>query len=128
MNKPKVFAGASVSALLAICSCVACTPDEKPKETGQIGVVASTAASRIATEATPSKPHKIEVKKSELPKVKRTTQAPKPKKTEETSEPEPKVTYRPGAFCATSKLGEQFTKNGTTYECSGPKPYRWRKI
>jgi hypothetical protein len=34
---------------------------------------------------------------------------------------------KPGAFCATSRLGKTFVKDGTTYECKGPKPYRWRK-
>jgi hypothetical protein len=33
---------------------------------------------------------------------------------------------KPGAFCATSRRGKQFTKRGVTYTCKGPKPYRWR--
>lgn len=33
----------------------------------------------------------------------------------------------PGAFCATSRLGKTFVKDGITYVCEGPKPYRWRK-
>jgi hypothetical protein len=32
----------------------------------------------------------------------------------------------PGAFCATSRLGKHFAKDGVTYTCKGPKPYRWR--
>jgi hypothetical protein len=32
----------------------------------------------------------------------------------------------PGAYCATSRLGKHFTKDGVTYTCKGPKPYRWR--
>ena len=32
----------------------------------------------------------------------------------------------PGAPCATSRLGKWFTRDGVTYVCKGPKPYRWR--
>jgi len=32
----------------------------------------------------------------------------------------------PDGPCATSRLGESFTRDGVTYVCSGPKPYRWR--
>lgn len=35
---------------------------------------------------------------------------------------------KPGAFCATSRLGKRFTNSGVTYECKGPKPYKWRRI
>lgn len=35
---------------------------------------------------------------------------------------------KPNAFCATSRLGKQFKKNGVIYECKGPKPYKWRKV
>lgn len=34
---------------------------------------------------------------------------------------------KPGAFCATNRLGKHFTKDGVTYTCKGPKPYRWRR-
>lgn len=33
---------------------------------------------------------------------------------------------KPGAYCATSRLGMYFVKDGITYTCKGPKPYRWR--
>lgn len=33
----------------------------------------------------------------------------------------------PGAFCATNRLGKSFVKDGVTYTCQGPKPYRWRR-
>jgi hypothetical protein len=32
----------------------------------------------------------------------------------------------PGAPCATNRLGKSFVKDGVTYTCSKPKPYRWR--
>jgi hypothetical protein len=34
---------------------------------------------------------------------------------------------KPGAYCATNRLGKHFTKDGITYTCKGPKPYRWRR-
>lgn len=37
-------------------------------------------------------------------------------------------TGKPGAFCAISRLGASFTKNGVVYTCKGPKPYRWRRV
>lgn len=33
---------------------------------------------------------------------------------------------KPGAYCATNRLGKSFVKDGVTYTCKGPKPYRWR--
>lgn len=33
---------------------------------------------------------------------------------------------KPGAYCATNRVGKHFTKDGVTYTCKGPKPYRWR--
>jgi hypothetical protein len=34
---------------------------------------------------------------------------------------------KPGAYCGASRLGKRFTKDGVTYVCKGPKPYRWRE-
>jgi hypothetical protein len=34
---------------------------------------------------------------------------------------------KPGAFCATSRLGKSFVYKSVTYTCKGPKPYKWRK-
>ncbi|GGN40583.1 hypothetical protein FHR83_007003 [Actinoplanes campanulatus] len=34
---------------------------------------------------------------------------------------------KPGAFCATNRRGQSFTKDGVRYTCKGPKPYRWRR-
>lgn len=63
-----------------------------------------------------------------------------PQITTATPDPEPSITVaeeadptrdlgsgKPGAFCATSRLGKHFTKGGATYTCKGPKPYRWRE-
>lgn len=59
----------------------------------------------------------------------RTTTKTKPRITLEHTVPATKDTkYRPGTYCATSRLGLTFKKNGSTYQCKGPKPYRWRKI
>jgi len=35
---------------------------------------------------------------------------------------------KPGSYCASSRLGKTFKKNGNTYKCGGTKPYRWRKV
>lgn len=32
----------------------------------------------------------------------------------------------PNAPCATNRLGMWFEKDGVTYTCKGPAPYRWR--
>jgi hypothetical protein len=37
-------------------------------------------------------------------------------------------TGEPGAACATNRLGNSFVKDGVTYVCSKPKPYRWRAV
>lgn len=37
------------------------------------------------------------------------------------------VSYTPGAYCSTSRLGKTFVKDGKTYTCKAPKPYRWRR-
>jgi hypothetical protein len=33
----------------------------------------------------------------------------------------------PNASCASNRVGLSFIKNGVTYTCKGPKPYRWRR-
>ncbi len=37
------------------------------------------------------------------------------------------VSYTPGGYCATNRLGKPFRKDGVTYTCKAPKPYRWRR-
>lgn len=33
----------------------------------------------------------------------------------------------PNGPCSTDRLGASFERDGVTYTCSGPLPYRWRK-
>lgn len=43
-------------------------------------------------------------------------------------DPSDLATPRPGGYCATKSLGKTFVKDGVTYRCSAPKPYRWRRV
>lgn len=52
---------------------------------------------------------------------------PAPRSVIPTNDPLESVRRAPGAYCATKQLGKSFKKNGVTYTCKAPKPYRWRK-